>query len=160
LWEAYSGDELKVIRAMGYSIPGEPKRRGIEGQCAGDCTIAPLARSAQVACWKSLIRCGLGLGKRDAISANNLLARQILPTLEKAGIEWHGWHGFRRALATNLHDLGIDDLTIQRILRHSNVSVTQRHYIKSLPAQSIAAMKRLEALIDGGVSENSSRIVQ
>jgi hypothetical protein len=27
--------------------------------------------------------------------------------------EWHGWHAFRRGLATNLHRLGVDDLTIQ-----------------------------------------------
>jgi hypothetical protein len=23
--------------------------------------------------------------------------------------QWHGWHGFRRGLATNLHDLGADE---------------------------------------------------
>jgi len=32
---------------------------------------------------------------------------------------WHGWHAFRRGLATNLHALGVDDKTIQAILRHS-----------------------------------------
>jgi integrase len=44
---------------------------------------------------------------------------------------WHGWHGYRRGLATNLHDLGVDDKTIQAILRHSNVKTTQNIYIKS-----------------------------
>jgi integrase len=62
--------------------------------------------------------------------------------------QWHGFHAFRRGLATNLHDLGVDDLTIQRILRHSDVSVTQRCYIKTLPEQSVAAMQKLEHLID------------
>jgi site-specific recombinase XerD len=38
---------------------------------------------------------------------------------------WHGWHAFRRNLAGNLYRLGVDDLVIQRILRHSNVAVTQ-----------------------------------
>lgn len=37
----------------------------------------------------------------------------------KALPEWHGWHAFRRGLATNLHALGVDDKTIQAILRHS-----------------------------------------
>jgi hypothetical protein len=32
-------------------------------------------------------------------------------------IKWHGWHGFRRGLATNLHQLGVAGKTIQRILR-------------------------------------------
>jgi integrase len=78
--------------------------------------------------------------KGTPISANNLLARQIFPALEKAGIEWHGWYGLRRSLASNLHDIGVDDLTIQKILRHSNVAITQKHYIKTMPEQSIAAM--------------------
>jgi len=57
--------------------------------------------------------------------------------------EWRGWHAFRRGLATNLHDLRVDDKTIQFILRHSNVAVTQKCYIKSLPKQSQAAMEQL-----------------
>jgi integrase len=88
--------------------------------------------------------------KGTPLSANNLL-RQILPALEKAGIEWYGWHGFRRSLASNLHDIGVDDLTIQKILRHSNVAITQAHYIKT---------RRLEALMDSTTSENFSRVVQ
>jgi hypothetical protein len=49
--------------------------------------------------------------------------------------EWHGWHAFRRGLATNLNDLGVLDLTIQRILRHSNVTTTRRAYFKPLDHQ-------------------------
>jgi integrase len=160
LWEGYSGDELKVIRAMWYSIPGEPKRRASKASVP---VIAPLRRLLD----QHRLRAGnpssgvvLASTKGTPISANNLLARQILPALEKAGIEWHGWHGFRRSLATNLHDLGVDDLTIQKILRHSNVAVTQKAYIKTLPAQTVSAMKRLETLIGDTSSENFSRIVQ
>jgi hypothetical protein len=54
----------------------------------------------------------------------------------------------RGGLATNLHDLGVDDKTIQAILRHANVAVTQAAYIKTLPAQSIAAMQQLEELVN------------
>ena len=84
--------------------------------------------------------------KGTPLSLNNVLNRQILPVLNacvKCGKvrsehgedheyerdstrpEWHGWHAFRRGLATNLHDLGVDDKTIQAILRHANVAVTQ-----------------------------------
>jgi integrase len=62
--------------------------------------------------------------------------------------EWYGWHAFRRGLATNLHDLGVPDKTIQAILRHANVAVTQNSYIKTLDSQNIAAMRQLEALVD------------
>jgi integrase len=57
--------------------------------------------------------------------------------------EWHGWHGFRRGLATNLHDLGVPDITIQAILRHSSVNVTRACYIKTLPKQVVGAMDSL-----------------
>jgi integrase len=49
----------------------------------------------------------------------------VIPVLRTLGITWHGLHAFRRGLATNLHDLGIDDKTVQAIMRHSNVRITQ-----------------------------------
>jgi integrase len=58
--------------------------------------------------------------------------------------EWHGWHAFRRGLATNLNDLGVLDLTIQRILRHSDVTTTRKAYIKPLDHQVTASMERME----------------
>jgi integrase len=51
-------------------------------------------------------------------------------------------------LATNLHDLRVDDETIQAILRHSNVQVTQRSYIKTLPQQTVDAMEKFNERID------------
>ena len=63
--------------------------------------------------------------------------------LDKSGIEWKGWQGFRRGLASNPNLLGIDDSVIRAILRHSNVATTQRHYIKTATPQAEAAMRRL-----------------
>lgn len=65
---------------------------------------------------------------------------------------WRGWHAFRRGLATNLHDLGVDDKTIQAILRHSDVRVTQDSYIKTLPEQTVNAMDRIESSLTGTVT--------
>jgi len=69
----------------------------------------------------------------------------IAPALEKAGVEWYGYHAFRRGLATNLRSLGLDDLTIKEILRHSDVSVTRASYIKRIDEKSVEAMDRFEA---------------
>jgi integrase len=41
----------------------------------------------------------------------------------------------------------VDDKTIQTILRHSSVQTTREIYIKGVDGDSIAAMKRLEAVI-------------
>src|SRR5512142_1560998 len=73
----------------------------------------------------------------------------ITPTLQRNDVVWRGWHAFRRGLATNLHGLGVADLVIQAILRHSDVSVTRQAYIKrdSADAPSLAAMLALERLV-------------
>jgi integrase len=63
--------------------------------------------------------------------------------LRYAGVTWTGWHAFRRGLASNLNRLGVDDSIIQGILRHSTVSVTQNHYIKTARPDTIAAMRKL-----------------
>jgi integrase len=99
------------------------------------------------------------------VSLNNLLGRQILPALrrcvhcgkafdqphvghkyqrDESRPDWTGFHSFRRGLATNLNVLGVPDLTIQKILRHSSVEVTRRAYIRTLPAQTTDAMGLLQ----------------
>lgn len=73
----------------------------------------------------------------------------IRPALAEAGIPWYGLHAFRRGLATNLHELGVADVVIQAILRHTNVSVTRAAYIKNdaVDPRSLAAMEALESAV-------------
>jgi len=102
----------------------------------------------------------------------NLVKRVIAPTLERCTVcqkpktdhkpeahlfsrdesfpKWHGWHAFRRGLATNLHAAGIDDKTIQSILRHSNVRVTQDAYIKTIPESTVSAMNLIGEEMENG----------
>jgi integrase len=70
--------------------------------------------------------------------------------LTAAGQSWHGWHVARRGLATILHQLKVQDITIQAILRHSDVAVTRLSYIKTsrVDSESMAAMHALETSID------------
>lgn len=58
---------------------------------------------------------------------------------------WHGWHAFRRGLASTLYALGVDDVMVQQILRHKDVQVTRDHYIKTSNEQSIAEMEKLDS---------------
>jgi integrase len=107
--------------------------------------------------------------KSRSANLNNTLNRNILPALNRCAIcrkakadhveatvsheferddnlpMWHGWHAFRRGLATTLYDLEVDDLMVQKILRHSDVAVTRECYIKTTSAQSIAAMAKLDS---------------
>ena len=97
------------------------------------------------------------------LDLNACYQREMKDVLKRAGLAWHGWHGFRRGLASNLNRLGVDDSVIQRILRHSTVATTQNHYIKTASPDAIAAMRQFsEALLcstcapDGDLKPKSS----
>jgi integrase len=104
-------------------------------------------------------------GNGQPLNLDNVVRRVIVPALSRCGVcqkqedehkpeghvferdsslpLWHGWHAFRRGLATNLHTLGVDDKTIQAILRHSNIGITQNIYIKSVSELQVSAMDSL-----------------
>lgn len=86
-----------------------------------------------------------GLG--GPLDLDNLAARVLKPVLESRGMKWKGWQAYRRGLATNLKELGVEDTTIQCILRHEDVRTTQRFYIKTAPKVAHEAMQQLEAKI-------------
>jgi integrase len=64
------------------------------------------------------------------------------PALEAHGLQWHGWHAYRRGLATNLKQMDVDDLTIQAILRHRDVATTRTFYIKTVQSVVREAMQQ------------------
>jgi integrase len=87
------------------------------------------------------------------LDLHNLANRVIRPALKKAApekktsIPWCGWHGFRRGLATVLYELGVEAKTRQAILRHADVSVTEKHYVKPVTEVSAAAMAKLQGVL-------------
>lgn len=103
-------------------------------------------------------------GVKKPMDLHNLSERVIAPAIEKCSkcgkskgehpieghvfaldptLRWCGWHAFRRGLATNLHALGVDDKTIQAILRHSNIGITQNIYVKSVSESQVSALDLL-----------------
>lgn len=107
--------------------------------------------------------------EKTPLSLHNVVNRQILPMLNRCihcglseGLphlkakecpgyerdssipEWQGFHAGRRGLGSNLYRLGIHELVIQKILRHSNVSTTTSYYIKSTASDVAEAMKQFE----------------
>jgi integrase len=86
-----------------------------------------------------------GARNRRPLDLDTFARRYIEPILAASNQRWRWWHPFRRGLATNLHRLGVDDKTIQTILRHSSVTTTREIYIKGVGSDAIAAMERLEA---------------
>ena len=66
---------------------------------------------------------------------------QLDQTLPK----WRGWYALRRGVATAVADLS-GSLAAKGLLRHSNVSTTERHFIKDMSESTLQAMELLEEL--------------
>ena len=146
-WENYSGTEIMIARSVWQQHVTEPKSAKSK---------APVRVIKQLAARLDLLRELQGFpvsgpmfpneaGKPGDL--NNLLNRTILPILKRNHIAWHGWHAFRRGLATNLHRLRVDDKTIQGILRHANIATTQNVYIKGVSEDVREGMDKLEQRI-------------
>jgi len=75
----------------------------------------------------------------------NFARRDIIPYLKKAGIEWRGFHAFRRGLDTTLKDLGVDKSTRVDIMRHTPEDVTDKHYGKASLKRMREALEKVEA---------------
>lgn len=85
-----------------------------------------------------------GTKRGGPLDFHNLQNRVIRPALKDSGVKWAGFHGFRRGLGTNLLELGINPVTIARILRHQSISATLMFYTKSREKESRIAMNKLE----------------
>lgn len=160
LWENYRDDEIRITQSVFGSRVDEPKTN--KGR-------APVPVIAALAKYLDKHRATSGdpatglIFKSKTGSSMDLaqLARFVIrPALKDTGVEWHGWHAFRRGLATNLYRLGAPDKTIQAILRHTDVSTTLRAYVKSVPADATAAMKAFEALCNQHATATESGACQ
>ena len=148
-WENYRDGELLIARSVWNGITTEPKSPRAKRLFQ---SLASLLRGSH--CIAS-VRATQSPGQLSRMKRVNpqtqitSLQRVILPALNVCGTcsksevehsvtanhnyerntvlpECHDWHASRRGLATNLHRLGVPDVTLQRILRHSNVAVTHK----------------------------------
>jgi integrase len=148
LWENYDGEQVAISQSFWRSHALEPKTRKSRASIR---VIKQLAEKLEL--HRSLARNpanGLMFPSAQGkpINLDALVRDVIVPVFNGAKLQWRGWHAFRRGLATNLHHLGVDDKTIQRILRHASVAVTQNCYIKTVDAETTAAMQHLERSLE------------
>jgi len=91
------------------------------------------------------------------LNFHNLENRVIKPAIENArligevgGVEWKGFHGLRRGLASNLFGMGVNPKVIAAILRHGDVASTLQFYIQTPDSESRLAMEKLESRYNAG----------
>lgn len=114
LWENYDGEQALVSQSFWRGHRLDPKTRQSKAPVP---VIAQLARRLD---WHRQVSGNPANGLMfpgpvgKPINLDALAADVIVPVLTKAGVQWHGWHAYRRGLATNPHRLGVPDKIIQR----------------------------------------------
>jgi integrase len=164
-WEDFAGTELTVNRSVWNGTVNEPKTRRSQAAIPVVSQLADALNAHRARAGKLAVGFIFQGGTGKPLNLDNLARRVILPAIEKCGVchqskeehkpeghlfeqdkalpKWYGWHAFRRGLATNLHQLGVADKTIQAILRHSNVGLTMNVYVKSVSESQVSAMDSL-----------------
>jgi integrase len=142
-WTDFAGDELQVGRAVWNGIVTDTKTPARQAS-------VPVLPFVADALQQHKSRNGYNEwvfhgDTGNPLRLDNFAKRVIRPAFEEAGIEWHGFHAFRRGLATNLYELGCPEKIAQAILRHADVATTMQFYIKARPDKAQAAMAKLGA---------------
>ena len=170
-WEDYDGQQLMVSRSVWEGFTNEPKSKRSKAPVPVIPRLKAILDRHRFSGGNPSKGPIFANGKGNPANLNNSLNREILPALNRCAEcrkpkaehvaatvsheftrddnlpRWHGWHAYRRGLATTLYDLGVDDLMASKILRHGDVAVTRQHYIKTTTEQSIAAMAKLESAL-------------
>ena len=158
-WESYQPSDdgslpvLKVERSIWRRFESDPKTAMSKAAVPVIPQLASLLDTWRKRCGNPNTGTIFNNAAGRPVSLDSLHWRRMKPIFAKAGIEWHGWHGFRRGLATNLNRLGVDDSVIQRIMRHSSLAVTQRCYIKTDGTDAESAMRQLSGKLSGACSQ-------
>jgi integrase len=136
IWQAYTPgteDSLGLIRVLSSVCRGrvgEPKSKRSKGTVPIIPQLEYMLQEHRRAVGNPAAGPIFANGAGKGIDLDSLYRREMKEPLRAAGIEWEGWHGFRRGLATNLERIGVSESVAAMILRHSNERVTRKHYIK------------------------------
>ncbi len=147
-WPDYTVEQLSVNRSAWREFVNKPKTRASRQPVP---VIPKLATILDAYC-ASMHHPTAGVmfhhGNGERMDMDKLAQRVIRPAVEAIGLQWYGWHGFRRGIASNLYALGANEKTVQRILRHAHPHVTKERYIKTFDPAVVEAMERLQATVE------------
>jgi integrase len=165
-WTDYDGDRgvLKVRASMWHTHLTPPKTEE-------SCGVVPVANMlaeilSELPHSSKFILAGPS-GK--PVDLHNLAARVVKPSLKRCKVckkvegdhegaghdfeldksipTWRGWYALRRGLATLATSVD-SALAAKSLLRHANIATTNQHYIKSVAADALRAMDKINALVD------------
>jgi integrase len=174
-WDDFAGQELRVNRSIWNGLSNAPKTARSKAPVPVVKELADALEEHRQRMGKLAVGPIFQAGNGKPLNLDNLARRVIIPAIEKCVVcresesdhkpeghmfqldktlQWHGWHAFRRGLATNLNYLRVDDKTIQAIMRHSNIGLTMNVYVKSVAESGINAMDLIGAELKKPVCNN------
>jgi integrase len=181
-WQDFDGQTLTVRRSVWNKFENAPKTRHRKAPVPVRKQLADALEMHRLRMGK-LAEPDLPIfqgGTGRPLNLDNLVNRVIKPALSRCTVcrkseeehkpeghvferdtslpQWHGWHAFRRGVATTLKSLGVDDKDIQGIMRHSDIRLTQNISMKSLSKSRIAAMDTLET--DESCNDRATKRIQ
>ncbi len=139
-WEDYDGEKIEVKRKIVNGVEGVPKTEAREDSLY----VVPMLQKMLAKYKESFPPKGEGWvfrGRKGGPLNLDTLSRKDIP-LHIQGA-WFGWHAFRRGLGTRLNEAGVDDKTIQSILRHADISTTMAYYVQPDRAAAKCGLQKL-----------------
>jgi integrase len=165
-WSDYNADKLilNVQRSIWRKHESSPKTEG---------SVAPVpVAEALRAILEETPRTSeyiLATPSGKPVDLHNLARRVIAPALDLCGAchkqqseheeadhefkrdasmpTWKGFYALRRGIATTLADMD-NAIAAKSVLRHSNVSTTAAHYVKSIDAAAVRGISKVSALFE------------
>jgi integrase len=147
-WTDYQGEALSVNRSIWKTYVNRPKTRASANPVPIIRQLAEILNAYRSSVGNPSTGVMFHSGGGEPMDLDKLAQLVIRPVVELIGLEWYGWHGFRRGIASNLYELGADEKIVQRVLRHAKAHVTKDRYIKAFDPAVLAAMKRMETTLD------------
>ena len=147
-WPDYTRESLSVNRSIWQTFVNKPKTRASAKAVPVIRQLAEILNAYRVSMGNPSTGVIFHSGDGKPMDLDKLAQQVIRPLVKSTGLEWYGWHGFRRGIASNLYELGADEKVVQRILRHAKSHVTKDRYIKAFDPAVLAAMRKLETSLD------------
>jgi len=147
-WADYGGDVLHVKRSVWKAFVNKPKTRASANSVPVIRQLAEILDAYRSSIGNPSQGVMFHAGGGTHMDFDKFAQRTIRPAVVRIGLEWYGWHGFRRGVASNLYELGADEKIVQRVLRHAKAHVTKDRYIKAFDPAVLAAMKKMETTLD------------
>ena len=107
-WGSYlPGDDsslgvLRVLQSIWRGRVGTPKTKRSKAVVVLIPQVSALLEQHRIACGNPVSGPIFANGAGNALDLDSLYQRQMKEPFRKAGVEWEGWHGFRRGLANEL----------------------------------------------------------